>query len=435
MKSTWLRRAFLGLAAACLAVPARAQTPGAKLIDLFENTYTESLYGRTGLFQQVNPDLFELKEFKGLSNIPQLNSAVVAELGSFPLGSSSGGFTYVFDRSTGVGVRSSKSFGPAFAERPLTNGRGKLNLGMTYLHRRYDKLEGGSLRDGEMKVYDALAGVNTSALFDVVESTVTIAIDNDTTTFFGTYGVTDRLDVGVAIPLQRVTVDATVRSGLVRFNAIPAGVSSNSGSASGFGDVAVRAKYGLWNHSDSAVAAGIDVRLPTGDADNLLGTGVTRVKAYGAVSSGLSRRVSPHANFGYTFGSKEDVNGPFIFGTEMSYAGGAEAVVNPRLTVVGDIIGRSLANEGRYVQEPSTFDLLASPVRTNPSTGQFVTEPRTVTGYEFHYGERLNLLLGTAGVKFSPTSTFLISAHVLFPLSKNGLQSGFTPVIGVDYTF
>src|SRR5262245_11041237 len=61
----------------------------------------------------------------------------VAELAGFPIGSSSGGFTYVFDSTTGLAVRSTPSFGPAFAERPLTIGRGKLNAGVTYLHRSF----------------------------------------------------------------------------------------------------------------------------------------------------------------------------------------------------------------------------------------------------------------------------------------------------------
>src|SRR5262245_35504903 len=46
---------------------------------------------------------------------------------TFPIASSAGGFTWTFDRSLGIQTRKSASFGPIFAERPLTNGSKKLN--------------------------------------------------------------------------------------------------------------------------------------------------------------------------------------------------------------------------------------------------------------------------------------------------------------------
>ena len=51
------------------------------------------------------------------------NQAIASQLATFPLGSSSGGFTYTFDSSLGTYARSTNSFGPSFAERALTIGR------------------------------------------------------------------------------------------------------------------------------------------------------------------------------------------------------------------------------------------------------------------------------------------------------------------------
>jgi len=45
----------------------------------------------------------------------------------------------------------------------------------------------------------------------------------------------------------------------------------------------------------------------------------------------------------------------------------------------------------------------------------------------------LQLLLGTAGVKFNPKGNLLVSASVLFPLTNAGLRSRVTTMIGVDY--
>jgi hypothetical protein len=58
-----------------------------------------------------------------------LNGAIVTQLSTFPLGSSSGGFTYSTDRGTGIPERSSNNFGPAFAERALTIGKGHFSAG------------------------------------------------------------------------------------------------------------------------------------------------------------------------------------------------------------------------------------------------------------------------------------------------------------------
>src|SRR5262245_33828543 len=47
---------------------------------------------------------------------------VVVALSSAPVASSSAGFSYVRNRTTGELSLKSDSFGPTFAERPLTNG-------------------------------------------------------------------------------------------------------------------------------------------------------------------------------------------------------------------------------------------------------------------------------------------------------------------------
>ena len=44
----------------------------------------------------------------------------------------------------------------------------------------------------------------------------------------------------------------------------------------------------------------IDLRLPTGDEDDLLGTGATQTKVQ-FIASGEYGLFAPHASFGYTF--------------------------------------------------------------------------------------------------------------------------------------
>jgi len=47
----------------------------------------------------------------------------------------------------------------------------------------------------------------------------------------------------------------------------------------------------------------------------------------------------------------------------------------------------------------------------------------------------LNLTLGTVGRKFNPAGDWLVSASVLFPVTKSGLRSRLTTVVGLDHAF
>jgi hypothetical protein len=145
---------------------------------------------------------------------------------------------------------------------------------------------------------------------------------------------------------------------------------SASGSATGIGDVLLRAKYNVYRSSTSAFAAALDLRLPTGDEDDLLGTGATRAQFF-AVASGEYGRFSPHVNFGYTVSSGEssadaaDVESPgtqfgapaanvnanpldLTFPDEVNYTFGVDFAAHPRVTVGFDMRGRTIRDVARF---------------------------------------------------------------------------------------
>src|SRR6185436_13085860 len=76
-----------------------------------------------------------------VTNVTDLIEGIHEQVGSqvslFPIGSSSGGFTYRYDSALGTFSRTTGTFGPAFAERAETNGRGKFSFGMNYLRASY----------------------------------------------------------------------------------------------------------------------------------------------------------------------------------------------------------------------------------------------------------------------------------------------------------
>jgi len=371
-----------------------------------------------------------------------LNRNIAYQLSSFPLGSSSGGFTFNLDPTLGTLSRTTESFGPLFAERALTSGKGKLTVGGSYVRNTFDRFEGRGLDDGSLQLTLTHFDIPGDNHFegDLIDSDLFLKLDTDTFAVFANYGVTDRLDVGVAVPVQRVKMDAvfalTVLPLATQGDAVPShffaggsltGQLAESGDASGIGDVVLRGKLGLTSGDWGGVAAAVDVRLPTGDEENLLGTGATQVKGFLILSGGKSK-FSPHLNAGYTFTGDSDKLG--VLPNELNYAAGFDAALTPRVTFTADVVGRSLLDAQRLV----TTDVVYRFRRANEPVG---TLPHSVTREEFTSEDgTLNMLLGSVGLKLNPTGRLLISANVLFSLSKNnGLQDDITPVIAIDYNF
>ena len=112
---------------------------------------------------------------------------------------------------------------------------------------------------------------------------------------------------------------------------------------------------------------------------------------------------------------------------ELNYSGGVELVANPRLTLIGDFVGRTLRGAGRLDLVSKTF-LYAVPGLSPPPFSISLDELAPRSG-------NLPLLLGSAGVKFNLAGNLLVSGSVLFPLTNAGLRSRVTTVIGVDYAF
>lgn len=428
--------------------------------------------------------------------VDSFNVQMATQFSTFPLGSSSGGLTYVLDEAVGTFRRSSASFGPMFAERALTIGRRKLNAGFNYQHTSYNTFEGKDLRDGSIKFYlrhqdcchfadpATLTGFSTTPLNgtdtlnppfkgDVVETALSLEATTQTTAAFVNYGVTDRWDLGVAAPFVSVHLDASVLARIIRLvtqpppNATlsPADVQAalnvhtfelnnpaatrtfrRSGSARGLGDLAVRTKYQLVRTGAGGLAAAVDIRMPTGDKENLLGAGGTQAK-FLLVASDERGRFGQHVNVGYTAASGAVAGTPAGFAEanlpdEINYTGGVEVVANPRVTLMGDVVGRTLRGVGHlemvtkqfHYNEPTVTLAGAAP---GPGCGGFVGFTCRTASFDEFAPQRgnLTLLLGTAGVKWNVAGNSLITGSVLFPLTDAGLRSRVTAVFGLDYAF
>ena len=172
------------------------------------------------------------------------------------------------------------------------------------------------------------------------------------------------------------------------------------------------------------MAALLDVRLPTGNEKDLLGSGATQAKLE-LLAAGSPGRFSPRIGVGYTFshgGSTYTGDLP----DELYYTAGFDVVPHKRVTLAADFIGRTLLDAERITDVDTTFqyDLRLDPTVRHTT----LTELGTTKG-------NVNLLLGSAGLKINPFGHLLLVGNVLFKIGNHGLQDKLTPVFGIDYTF
>ena len=157
---------------------------------------------------------------------------------------------------------------------------------------------------------------------------------------------------------------------------------------------------------------------------------------------------SPHVNAGYTYTS----HGGFDVSLhdEWNYAAGFDVAVSPRLTLIADVLGRTIRGQGRLREEDTIFDFVeAGPGGTGGTGGggggggggsgggptpNRPVEHATERQFRLEPGN-LNLVIGTTGARFNPFRKMLVSANLLFALTGAGLRDRVTPVISVDYSF
>ncbi len=405
-----------------------------------------TLYGPQGLFVESDALLPNGDTHSAHFNsafqaeFTQFNISLASQLSSLPLPSPASGFVYELDPALGVFKRSTRSFGPILADRAETIGKKKLALGFNAQRFTFDTIEGIDLSNvPAVFTHDdfQLGG----GRLDVVDTRNSIDLKVSQFTAFADYGLTDRIDLAVAVPV--VTVDLAVSSDahidrlgtgtntLVHYFHDPAGnrgderVFSKSGTASGIGDVVVRAKALAIKSGSTGLALGVDVRFPTGDEEDLLGSGAMGVKPFLILS--VSRKiVSPHVNIGYQWNGKSVLAGNVLTGEKATlpkqilYQAGLDIGVTQRVTFALDVLGRRVMDSPRLFSETFTA---ADSAHTSLPNIRFAT------------GQNFSTTSGAMGVKFNAGSKLLVDVNAVFKLNDAGLRDKVTPLIGIEYSF
>jgi Putative MetA-pathway of phenol degradation len=452
------------------------------------------VYGPSGLGSGSGAPLLadgHQAHFEGefVSSFGPINEAVGIQVSQLPIASPSSGISFVYDPALKTFSPSTEeSLGPILGQHAGTIGRNKLYVAFSFQYFNFNSIDGQNTAKlpsvfqhqhfpppfpspfiTSCPNQTGLAGTsyagNPCFVRDFIQTENNIDLTVHQYALYATYGITRHLDVSVEVPILNINMKMTSNATIVP-NAVappspnfPGGVFhqfdsaivpscagakpclngtfSSSGSATGIGDVLLRGKYELYQGERIGFAAGVDVRLPTGDEKNFLGSGAVGVKPFGVIS--YKARVSPHAEIGYEKNGKSLLAGNFV-GTPTNtkdslpdrfvYTVGADVGIVKRLTGAFDFYGQRLFGVPQLFSNPYTDLGHCSDINcTTLTAGTTHPDLGVRTGVDY------NILNASFGLKYRLLRNLVISGNVLVKLDDNGLRSTTVPLVGASYNF
>jgi hypothetical protein len=325
------------------------------------------------------------------------------DIGIRPMTSPAGGLAFEWDAALGTIARRTESFGPFFTSRARATGLRRASITFGLRQTEFDTVDGAALLgEGLVAASSEIAG--ETAPFDV--QTVSLRLRARSATFTGEVGIAERLDFVVAVPFVEVILTG---ERIDRYRGTVSTQATAFASASGLGDVVMRAKYEAVRAGPYTLAVGGEVRLPTGNTTNSLGTGERRL-APQVIASLETRRMTVHAEGAFSIGELNNA---------LHYGGAFTIAPAGRVSLVGEVLGRTDFESPALVTVRVPHPRLAG-----------VTT--TLAGSSTSTRHRLTLV---AGVKWNVAGAWLVNAHVLRPLTDGGFTTAWSPAITMDYFF
>lgn len=433
-----------------------------------------------------------------LATFAPINQAVGIQVSQLPIASPSSGITFTFDKVTRLETPTTdESLGPILGERAGTIGRKRLFVGFSYQDFNFSTIDGQHIDNiptvlqhqpfpaqppqiPKCPVQTALTGTKYDGdpcfVRDYIQTTNSIHLRVHQYTIYVTYGITRHLDFSAAIPILDVQMKVTSSATIVPNSATPAMLNapgnvwhsfnpsnpvlapqcaktvpclqasfSDSGSATGIGDVVLRGKYTVYQGERAGFAVGMDVRLPTGDETNFLGSGAVGVKPFGVFS--YKARVSPHAEVGYEVNGGSTLAGntlvpsgpPLVakgsLPNRFLYIVGADVVITKRLTGAFDIYGQRLFSAPEFAPQPyKDYGNCSGPTNADAVNCTVYTPGTTHPDVAQRIAD-VNITSASLGLKLRAFSKLVFTGNVLLKLDDGGLRSRVVPLVGVSYSF
>ena len=378
-----------------------------------------------------DPREAESQRLRFASQFNSLAAELATAHSQAPVPSASGAFRFAWDPELDTFVRSTQSLGDSVAERASTLGRYTGTFNVTYTHIDFNTLEGTSLSNLTFS-QSAFSPTFISQLTpldqqrfgnNLIQSQLNMGLSFDTVFFSGAFGITDSIDVSMALSVSQARMHATVTSQIIQNPSVhfPPGffleennrLVAKSGMLCGFdpqqpnkpisarcatdsfnqtafgtGDLFLRSKWHFYDTEYADLAVEGILTIPTGNADDFLGFNDPTFTPLLIASKDFGR-VSPHLNIGYEFRSGADVS-------QAECIAGADVRATRWLTLAADFLGY--------------FD-------------------------DKRDGINDNVLQSAVGFRVNPFGKFVAGGTFQFPLNRDGLRADVIYSAEIEYTF
>lgn len=369
-----------------------------------------------------------------------LTNSVGSNIANLPVNASSGGETFRFEGATPV--RTSISAGPIYAERAQTLGRGRLFVSLARTGLKYETLRGIPLDalqlafthanvdfpgcddvfGGDCSLYGVPSFEN-----EVIDFSLALDVDVQVTSFLFTYGATDRIDLGVVLPIVRTSLRGTSEATIIPFgvsgppphffagtpeNPVLTATRFTEGTSSGLGDVSARVKLNLRDAAPVSVAVLAEGRFPTGSEEDLRGAGSVALRGLGIVSASFGN-FAPHANVGYQYRGRARDADAFLL------TAGFDQLLAPWATLAADLISEFQVGEGELTVPDDV--VLEAPFRRTIRTSLIPDR-------------RDDLIKASLGLKLTIPQGVTFVGNAAFPLNRGGMQPDVLWTVALEYT-
>jgi hypothetical protein len=366
--------------------------------------------------------------------VARVEDAAAATFGrSLPLPSASAGVSYAFDPATGNFQRQPSTFGQVYLDRADPIGARRLNVQFAYQYVQLQEIDGYDANDLRDPAPIYVPG--KAAALVIPRLDVSAALHQFL--FAGTYGLTDDLEVSLAVPVIYSDLFAGVQARLLGVLQDGSVLRRSLDLAEpqrtvGVGDLLLRAKYRIVEADPVHVSAGLLLRLPTGSTSQLRGVGFLEVAPAVLASTRVFRpatwaRLQGHLNASVGFDT-EDVGQ-----SEARWGIGLDWGISENVTAAVALLGR---NQFGRVAPPGFFDLPRCP---GASLAACATDPAVRGGTAPLFGlsgerpDYYDVSIGGRGAVWR--DTVFAFANVLVPLNDGFVRTAPIPLVGVEATF
>ena len=356
-----------------------------------------------------------------------VTDAIGASASSVPLSAAGGGVTFRF--VGGLPVRTAESSGPIFAERALTLGRGRVVLGSHLSGLSFTSIRGAPLDDVVLNFTHqdvGQPGLGDPVLEnDLLQIKLDLDVKVQVASFFASWGVSDALDLGVAIPLVHSSIQGRSSGQIFPFGSTAVhfftgtpgtpGLRASAatfGSSTGIGDIALRAKANLRGQERLSIGLLADARLPTGREADFLGAGTFSIRTL-ALASSRWDEFTGHLNAGYLLRTGTDRRDAVLL------TAGFDQLLASWATLAVEVLTEWETTRGQEL--PGTVTYAFPFLRT--------IEPTNIPD------RRDDRAQAAIGFKFQARSGPTIVTNLLLPMLRGGLQPDVTWGLGLDFSF